>query len=141
MKKIVLSVLLLLVAGAVAAGESLTVRLVRARQGKSDGPSPGLEDVAPALERNLAYGNFRVVASATLPLPADGSQRRIGAYDVVCSGPQDDLAIEVTAGGRPVIRTRVVLRDGKPLIVGGLGSAEGGRMMFVFESVAGRSRR
>jgi hypothetical protein len=52
---------------------------------------------------------------------------------IVCSGTKDQLAISVQQNGRPLLRTTAVLRDGKPLILGGLPS-DNGVLMLMFES-------
>lgn len=120
---------LLLVAGA-EAGETLSVRLVKADQtGKPS--DPGLADVLPALTQSLAFRTYAVVASTTVPIPVSPQELRLGPYRVGCSGPPDNLSIQIRQDHTPLLYTTISLKPGKPVIVGGFPVADG-RMIFVF---------
>lgn len=112
------------------AGEQLSVRLVKATNEGGGSPS-GIKDILAVLTRNLAYRNYSLVASATLPLPAEKTVRRLGDYAVECDGKQSSLSIKVVRRGKQVLKTTAVLRSGTPLMVGGF-PISGGKLILVF---------
>jgi len=120
--------LVCLACGSVFAGDSLSIRLVHATANQSD--AGGLQDVVSVLKRSLPYDYFRLVSSTSMPLPADTS-RSLDGYTVKCKGAQNALRITVTKGNRSLVNTSVSLRDGKPVILGGLPASEG-KLILVF---------
>ncbi len=126
---IVCSCLLLAAAAPCEAGRSLSIRLVHASN-KQKGNNAGLQDVIQVL-RTLRYNHYRLVASASLGLPPGNGAASLGGYTVRCSGPQKSLKITVSRGRRQLVNTTVSLRDGKPIILGGLPSQEG-KLILVF---------
>ena len=130
LRSIVVCCCLLLVAAAPCrAGRALSIRLVHAGN-KQQGSSAGLTDVMHVL-RTLRYNHYRLVSSSSLRLPANNATTSLGGYGVRCSGPQNSLKITVTRGSRSLVNTTVSLRDGKPIILGGLPSQEG-KLILVF---------
>ena len=123
---------LLALASPCLAGGSLSVRLVEASDAGT-GVDAGLGDVAAALQNSmgLVFKGFSLVGTARMGLPADGTDRQLGPYQVRCSGPQSGLAIELRQGRKELLRTSVNLRDGNPLIVGGFQTRKG-KMILVF---------
>lgn len=126
---IVFLCLLLTTAGYCQAGSSLSVRLVHASN-KQPGNGAGLGDVIHVL-RTLRYKNYRLVSASSLRLPANNATTSLSGYSVRCSGPQSGLKITVSRGNRQLVNTTVSLRDGKPIILGGLPSGEG-KLILVF---------
>jgi hypothetical protein len=125
MKRVKLAVAVVLLAGASAAraGSELSARLVEAsKEGTS---SAGLEDVMEVLKTNLPFTAYRLLGSGAAPLPAAGRTLRLAGYSVKCSGPQDNLDLEVARRKRVLLRTTISLRDGRPLIVGGFPAGRG----------------
>ncbi len=113
----------------VLAAQSVSIRLVHATNQSAPSTS-GVEDVASVLSRTFPFNHFRVLASASQRLPANGASSLDG-YSVSCSGPQGALKITVRRGGRELVNTTVGLQDGKPLVLGEL-PCDSGRMFLVF---------
>lgn len=111
------------------AGSALSIRLVHATN-QQQGSTRGLDDVAHVLKQSLPYNHFRLAASRSMGLPANGAQSLDG-YSVQCEGAQNSLKITVSRGGRRLVNTSVSLRDGKPFVLGGLPSSEG-KLILVF---------
>lgn len=112
------------------AGGVLSIRLIEASNQEREG-SGQVEDVADVLRRSFVYKNYSLLASASMPLPAVGASRTLGAYTVTCSGPQSDLTIVVRRGRQQVLRTAVNLQNRTPLILGGFPSGSGA-LVLVF---------
>ena len=125
---VVLLILVCLASAPAFAGNSLSIRLVHATAQQAD--ARGLEDVVSVLKRSLPYGYFRLTSSTSMPLPADTS-RSMDGYTVNCKGAQTALRITVTKGNRSLVNTTVSLRNGKPVILGGLPASEG-KLILVF---------
>lgn len=113
----------------VQAGDTLKIRLVRADN--TGGVDESVKDVVQAMSRNFTFKAYHLQDQATLKLPAAG-QVKLGGCTVACNGPQAKLQVNVTRNGEAVIDTATSLVDGKPLIVGGLPSAGGGKLILVF---------
>lgn len=116
-----------------SAGTVLTMRLVEAVEKSETEPQKidELDDIMEMLKRNLAANEYRLIASSSVELPADNSMSRLAGYSVRCSGTQDNLTIQIREGKRRLLRTTVILIDGKPLVLGGFPSKTG-KMIFVF---------
>ncbi len=111
----------------------LTMRLIEAIE-KSDSEPRGideLDDIMEMLKRNLAANEYRLVASTSVALPAADTVSRLDGYSVTCSGDRDSLTILIREGKRRLLRTTVVLSEGKPLVFGGFPSKLG-KMIFIF---------
>lgn len=113
-----------------AEAETLSIRLVRAGQGGE--VDPALQDVAALMRGNLAFSSFKLLDSASVPLPAAGPVRMGKNFKVNLSGPAGNLSITVTQGGSTVIKTQAVLRGSSPLVLGGIPSREG-TLLFVLK--------
>ena len=103
--------------------DSLSIRMVQASQGS--GIDPGLQDVAALMKGNLAFSSFKLLESKTAPLPAPAPLLFAGKYKVTLQGLAGDLAITVTHGRKPVIKTHVKLHGRMPLVLGGIASRNG----------------
>ena len=110
------------------AGRSLSVRLVHATN-EGQGSAAGLEDVQHALKQSLPYTTFRLLSSASVPLPANNDAASLDSVTIRCSGSQESLTITVNQGGKQILNTTVNLRDGKPFILGGLPAKEGKKVL------------
>ena len=111
--------LVLASSASVWADRDLSIRLVEAVPSDSGNPA-GLQDIIPVLRKTLPGSAYRMVSSATIPLPSQGTAATLDEYEVRCSGSQKKLEIEVLRGGRETLRTSVVLQRKRPLIVAGL---------------------
>ena len=124
-----LGCLMLLWAGAVTAGDILTLRLVEASN-RGKGVGEGLGDVAPLLSNNLPFSSFKLVAAQSLPMPANGTVDMGYGFSARCTGRQSNLRVAVARRGRPVLQSTVELQTGMPLILGGF-PTETGKMIVI----------
>lgn len=122
--KILLFLTLMWTAGNGVAGSLLSVRLVEASHA-GQGMGVGLGDVANLLQNNLPYKSFQLLASRSMALPANGVASLNSGIVARCSGGQDNLSVVLERGGKKIMQTTVELRDGTPLIIGGISSAQG----------------
>jgi len=122
--KTVLLLVLMLAAGEVLAGSILTVRLVEASNA-GQGMASGLGDVANLLQGNLPYKTFQLLASRSMALPASSVASLNYGIVARCSGGQENMSVVLERGGKKIMQTSVELRDGTPLIIGGISSGQG----------------
>ncbi len=122
--KIILLLVLIFTAGNGIAGSTLSVRLVEASHA-GQGMGVGLGDVANLLQNNLPYKTFQLLASRSMPLPAKGVASLSSGIVARCEGTQESLNVVLERGGKKIMQTSVELRDGTPLIIGGLSSGQG----------------
>jgi hypothetical protein len=115
---------LMVSAVSVLAGPTLTIRLVDASN-TGKGAGGGLEDVAQLLKENLPFNSFRLLANKSMPLPASGSVALSEGIQARCSGDQRNLSVVIERGRKVQIQSTVELRNGIPLILGGLPSDTG----------------
>ena len=113
------------------AGERVSLRLVRA-DNEAGASSPSLGSLVQTLQRNLPYRRFTEVSANSLPLPGRGGVP-LGELRVFCRGPQDNLSVTVKRAGNTLVQTRVRLRDGQPVIVGGFPDGQA-RLLIVLVS-------
>jgi len=115
-----------------AAEEQLSIRLVEATSDeKAD--AEGLKDIVAILKKNLAYSNYRLLASCTIALPfADEIETRVlGDYTVKLSGPRDNLSVSIFRGNKRALKTTISLQVDKPFMLGGL-PGQTGKLILVF---------
>jgi hypothetical protein len=115
---------LMMFAAPVFAGPTLTIRLVDASN-SGKGAGGGLGDVAQLLKDNLPFNSFRLLANQSMPLPADGTVSLAAGIQARCSGDQRNLRVVIERGRKAQIQSTVELRNGVPLILGGLPSDTG----------------
>jgi len=121
--KTILFLGLMLMAEGVLAGSTLSVRLVEASNA-GQGMGNGLGDVSPLLLNNLPYKTFQLLASRSMALPANSVASLNSGIVARCSGGQDNLSVVLERGGKKIMQTTVELRDGTPLIIGGLSAGQ-----------------
>ena len=112
------------VAGGAFAGSTLSIRLVEAGNA-GQGMGTGLGDVSALLQNNLPYKTFRLLASRSMDLPANSAASLESGIVARCSGGQDNMKVVLERGGKKLMQTTVELRDGTPLIIGGISSGQG----------------
>jgi len=122
--KIILFLSMMLGTGAAFAGSTLSIRLVEAGNA-GQGMGAGLGDVAHLLQNNLPYKTFQLQASRSMSLPASSVASLSSGIVARCSGGQDNLNVVLERGGKRIMQTTVELRDGIPLIIGGISSGQG----------------
>ncbi|MEI6562785.1 MAG: hypothetical protein WCO42_00600 [bacterium] len=106
------------------AGSVLSVRLVEASHA-GQGMGTGLGDVSRLLLDNLPFKSFQMLASRSMSLPADGVASLSEGIVARCTGSQETLKVVIERGGKAVMQTTVALRDGTPLIIGGISTGRG----------------
>jgi hypothetical protein len=122
--KTILLLVLLSTSNWAFAGSMLSVRLVEANNA-GQGMGTGLGDVAHLLQNNLPYKTFQLLASRSMSLPANSAASLSSGIVARCSGGQENLNVVLERGGRKIMQTTVELRDGTPLIIGGISSGQG----------------
>jgi hypothetical protein len=125
-----LAALLALCATPVLAGGSLSIRLVEASN-NGTGDDGGMGDISGVLHGSLRFSRYALIASATVALPATGQPVALGGYAVTCSGPRSGLSIEVSSGGRRLLKTSAALQDNAPLILGCFQSKAGKHVVVI----------
>lgn len=113
------------------AADSLWIRLAEPANDDS-GISSDLRDVADVLRKSFSYKSFRYLASSTMELPAKKVHATLSTFSVRCNGDRGSLSIEVWQGRSCLLKTTVSLKDGTPLIMGGLANKNGEPMILIF---------
>ena len=106
-----------LVAAGAMAGDTLSIRLVRADN--QAGVDPSVQDVVQAMSKDFAFKGFHLEAQTTLTLPA-AKPVTLGTYQVECTGTTKALRVKVSRDNKPVLNATVTLVAGKPVLLGGL---------------------
>ncbi|MCX7590938.1 MAG: hypothetical protein N2255_04850 [Kiritimatiellae bacterium] len=119
-----------LLAGSSLRADTLSVRLVKASD-TAERVDSRLDDILPALTHSLVFKAYTLVATATLELPAAGQEVKLGFYRIRCTGPAENLSIQIRHDDTPLLYTTVSLKEGKPVVLGGFPAADG-RMIIVF---------
>jgi len=114
----------MLTAGGSFAGSILSVRLVEASHA-GQGMGTGLGDVANLLQNNLPYTTFQLLSSRSMSLPASSMASLSLGIVARCSGGQENMNVILERGGKKIMQTTVELRDGIPLIIGGISTGQG----------------
>ena len=126
-------------------GKRVYVRLVRADvngavQTKSD---PALADVLEALRATpWHFSSYRLVAAKRIRVK-DGLEVAVASLELRFSDVQGgSFRLEVRQNDRPVIRSRVHLRAGRPVILGGLpADGDGSALLLVLVRDEGREKK
>jgi len=97
----------------------LDIRLVAADDsGKSN--DPRLADLLPLLGGNLKFSSFALIARKNVSLqPADGISLGKGYSLALSDVAGDSVRIQVTHGRTKLLETKLRLRPGRPVLVGG----------------------
>lgn len=115
------------------AGERLTVRLIKASQGKKV-VDPKLQDAAAFLMENLPYKTFELIDKNEFSLPAKAVKAPLsgGTYILFIDGVQNQLRLRLLNGEREIVETEVRLQDGVPFVLGAFpGSEKKSRMLIL----------
>lgn len=93
-----------------------------AQPGDSD---PALDDVLPLLRRNLRYNSYRQATAATAALRS-GTQvpLRMGYHLELVDVSDNELTVRVAKRREVLLNTRLALRPGKPIVLGGFSEGE-----------------
>lgn len=115
-----------------ADGGALSARLVTASKdaGNTDA---GLSDVLPLLQ-NLNFKSFRLEGESTLALKEGATATLAKGYSIELTQVQDRNAmVRVIQDRRDVMKTRLSLKEDKPVIVGGFDDPGGGRTIIILK--------
>lgn len=126
------AMLLLAVMPAFAAMEMLNIKLVKlSNRGYV---SPGLENVAAIIRRNLPYAGCELVDQKACVLPASSTLAFKDNYSLVCTSKPEGVVVTILKKNKLVLSTAVNLKDSKPIMLGGFsGGASGEKHVFVLQ--------
>lgn len=98
----------------------LNTRLVRVSESAELGRlDPGLEDVMPLLRANLRYSDYRLIEDRDLKLRPGVEREFPGGFRVFVSDIDKlIMTVSVDRHQQSLLRTRLRLRVGRPLVVG-----------------------
>lgn len=115
----------------VGAANTLKVRLVEAYNSTGEASvSPGLQDVAAMLKKNLRYNSLSLLGNTTVSLPAK-TPVTIDNYTLSIKGIQKNLSVKVSENNKIVFQSKVRLKPNSPVIFGGFKGRKG-KIMFIF---------
>ena len=112
----------------------LLVRVVAA--GKDAGPAATseLSDILPLLRENLRFQSYRLLCSRRVVLREGNKVDLTGGLRMVFSEVRGvDFRVRVEKGKGRLIETRLRLRPGKPVILGGLPADGAGTLLLVLQ--------
>lgn len=124
--------LLLMAAATASAQQMLNVRLVRLTGNGT--VSPGLENVAAIIKRNLPYAGCTLVDQQGCVLPANATLAFKGGYSVIFKTLDGNLGVTIRKRNKLLLSTAVALKDEAPVIIGGFdGGTQGAKHVFVLQ--------
>lgn len=125
-------VLTLAIAPSGAAVELLNVKLVKLTP--TGIVSPGLEEVAAIIQRNLPYKGCEQVDQKVCILPANATLVFRHDYQMALQSKESAIAVTITRKKRMLISTSISLKADAPVIIGGFyANAKGTKHIFVFQ--------
>lgn len=123
-----LTITLMMVFSIEAAADTVKIRLAEAHNQTPPTTSTSLKDVEGLL-KGLRYNSFTLIASSSLPLPAN-QKVRVGQYTLECKGDKTKLEVTIYKNNVKLMKSNVIFR-GKPVIIGGLPGKKG-KHFFIF---------
>ena len=111
---------------------TLSARLITASK-EAGSTDERLNDVLP-LFKDFAFKSFRLEAESNLALKDGAAASLAKGYSIELSEVQDrNVTVRVIQDRRDKVKTRLSLRAGKPVVVGGFDDAAGGRTIIVLK--------
>jgi len=130
---LMLMLLTVIAAPSQAAIEMLTVKLVKLT--KTGRVTPGLEEVAAIIQRNLPYSGCEQIDQKACVLPANATLTFHDSYEMKLHSQEAGLSVTITQKRRLLISTRITLKAETPVIIGGFfAETKGAKHIFVFQS-------
>lgn len=130
---LILMLLTAVTAPSQAAIEMLNVKLVKLT--KNGRITPGLEEVAAIIQRNLPYNGCEQVDQKACVLPANATLVFHGDYQMVLQSQEAGLAVTISQKKRMLISTRIAIKKNTPVIIGGFfAETKGAKNIFVFQT-------
>ncbi len=130
--KFVVATLLFVAASSQAGPAMLNAKLVKLT---SNGTiTPGLENVAAIIQRNLPYAGCELVEQKACVLPANATLSFRVGYSLICKSTEDSVGVTILKKNKLLISTTVTLKGNTPVIIGGFdGGTTGTKHVFVLQ--------
>lgn len=117
---------------AFAGAEMLNIKLVKLSSRGS--VTPGMENVAAIIQRNLPYGGCELVDQKACLLPANATLAFKSNYTLVCTSKAEGLVVTILKNNKLMLSSAVTLKDSTPVILGGFGGGVAGtKHVFVLQ--------
>jgi len=114
------------------AGKTVKVRLLAAGGEGAATANAELQDVLPHLRSTLRFDSYRLVSTSQLVVNVGGSVKLDGDLSLTVTGIEGEtLTAEVRRGDKRLVQTRLKLRAGSPISLGGFSGAEGENLIIV----------
>lgn len=128
----IMAVLLLAALPTLAAPRMLNAKLVKLTGNGS--VTPGLENIAAIIQRNLPYAGCELVEQKACVMPANATLSFKSNYSILCKTEGDVIALTILKKNEMLISTSVTLKDTTPVIIGGFdGGSRGAKHVFVLQ--------
>lgn len=112
--------------------EMLSVKLVKLT--KNGSVTPGLEEVAAIIQRNLPYNGCEQIDQKACVLPANATLTFREHYQMKLQSKETGLAVTITRNKRMLISTFITLKADTPVIIGGFcADKNGAKHILVFK--------
>ena len=96
--------------------------------------TPGLQEVAAIIQRNLPYAGCELVEQKACVLPANSTLSFKIGYSLICKSTEDSVAVTILKKNKLLISTTVTLKGAVPVIIGGFdGGTTGTKHVFVLQ--------
>ena len=119
--------------GAQPVTPTLSARLVTASK-EGGSTDARLADVLPLLQSTLSFTSFRLEGEVTLPFRAGATATLAKGYRLELSQVQESNAmVRVSQDARDLVQTKLALREGRPVIVGGFDDPAGGKTIIILK--------
>ena len=130
--KLVMAALIFTAASSQAGPAMLNVKLVKLT---SNGRiTPGLENVAAIIQRNLPYAGCELIEQKACVLPANATLSFKIGYSLICKSTEDSVGVTILKKNKLLISTIVTLKGATPVIIGGFdGGTTGTKHVFVLQ--------
>lgn len=111
---------------------SIQVRMLLA-DNSGDRSSVDLEDILPLLQKNLRFSSYRLVGQALTRARASTHRLPFGYTLDYTKVSLPTLTVSISRRDETLLRTRLHLLPGRPVIVGGFPHARSGTVILVLE--------
>ncbi len=130
--QLILAVLFLAAWPALAFPSMLNAKLVKLTS--NGNVTPGLENVAAIIQRNLPYAGCELVEQKASVMPANVTLSFKIGYSLICKSDGEAMSVTILKKNKLMISTSVTLKDTTPVIIGGFdGGSKGVKHVFVLQ--------
>lgn len=108
----------------------IKIRMAEAYNSGTPVISSQLKDVVPLLKKSFSFNCYTLLGSKSVSTPVN---RRISlnGYQLLCKGDDNRMQVTVYHDKKSILKSSVIFRKGKPVIIGGFKGAKG-KIFFVF---------